>query len=69
MIGYGGRIAVIGKPSLGDPLRIRVDYGNGFETCLKGSYLALEYLYAAEMALEVCDAMDIPESSVELGLE
>ncbi len=68
LIGYGGRIAVIGKPSLGDPLRIRVDYGNGFETCLKGSYLALEYLYAAEMALEVCDAMDIPESSVELGL-
>ncbi len=68
VIGYGGRIAVMGNPSLGVPLRVRAEYGNGFETLLKGNYLALEYIYAFEMALEVCEAMGIPESSVELGL-
>lgn len=68
VIGYGGRITVMGKPSLGNPLRVRVDYGNGFETSLKGSYLALEYLYAAEMAVEVCGILGISESSLDLGL-
>ncbi|MGE0014572.1 MAG: coenzyme F430 synthase [Candidatus Methanomethylophilaceae archaeon] len=68
VIGYGGRIAVMGKPSLGAPLRVRAEYGNGFETSLKGNYLALEYLYAIEMSLEVCEAIGIPDSIVEHGL-
>lgn len=68
VIGYGGRIGVLGKPKLGDDVKIWVDYGKGFEVYLKKSYLALQYLDAMEMVLEVCERMGIPESSVRDGL-
>lgn len=68
VIGYGGRVKVLGKPKLGEIVKVQVDYGKGFEVHLKKSYLALEYIDAMEMALEVCERMGIPESYVKDGL-
>lgn len=68
IIGYGGRIRLLGETKLGGSARIRVDYGKGFETDLKNNYLALEYIDAAELAIQVCQEMAIPEASVKEGL-
>lgn len=66
--GYGDRIKVLNNPGFGEALRIRVDYGEGFETDLDSGYLALEYLDALEMTVTVCDIMDIPPESLKEGL-
>lgn len=66
---YGGRVSVIGTPAFGEPLRVSVDYRGTTEAELGGGYLALQYLEAIDLALEVCDAMDIPQEDVVSGLE
>ena len=58
------RVSVIGTPVFGEPLKISVNYKGEHEIELKGNYLALQYLEAMDMALEVCDAMDIPTEAV-----
>ena len=68
IIGYGGRIKVLNEPVLGESVKIHIDYKGGFETDLKGSYLALEYLDAIEMVIMVCETMKIPKLSLQEGL-
>jgi UDP-N-acetylmuramyl pentapeptide synthase len=68
IIGYGKKIKVLNEPVLGDSVKIHVDYEDGFETDLKGSYLALEYLDAMEMVIEVCKTMKISKSFLQKGL-
>lgn len=68
VIGYGKKIKVLNEPVLGDSVKIYVDYDGGFETELKGSYLALEYLDAMEMAVKVCEEIKVPKSSLQEGL-
>ncbi|MGI5964559.1 MAG: coenzyme F430 synthase [Candidatus Methanomethylophilaceae archaeon] len=68
LTGYGGRITVSEYPKVGGSLKIKVDYGNGFEIGMKSSYLAAEYIEAAELALQVCSEMEIPEKAVKEGL-
>ena len=58
------RVSVAGTPRFGEPLKIIVDYRGRQEVCLDGSFLGLQYVEAIDMALEVCDAMDIPAESV-----
>ncbi len=66
--GYGNRIEVLNNPGFGESLRIRADYGEGFETDLSSDYLALEYLDAIEMAVTVCGIMDTPTEDLKKGL-
>ncbi len=68
VIGYGKKIKVLNEPVLGESVKIHVDYDDGFETELKGSYLALEYLDAIEMTLKVCETMKIPKLFLQEGL-
>jgi UDP-N-acetylmuramyl pentapeptide synthase len=58
------KVTVVGKPVYGEPLKVSVEYKGTHEVDLKGNYLALQYLEAMDMALEVCDAMDIPAEAV-----
>ncbi len=58
------KVTIIGKPVYGEPLKVSVDYRGIHEIELKGNYLALQYLEAMDMALEVCDAMNIPAGTV-----
>ncbi len=66
--GYGGRVEPLNNPKFGESLKIRVDYKEGFETNLKHNYLALEYMDAFELAVAVCDIMDISVNAVKEGL-
>ena len=59
-----GKTEVIGKPEFGRPVRIAVEYRGRHEMELDGTYLGLQYIEAIDMALEVCDAMDIPQDAV-----
>ncbi len=68
LIGYGGRITVSEYPRIGESQKIKVNYGKGFETEMRSDYLALEYIDAAELALQVCSEMGIPEKAVKEGL-
>lgn len=68
VIGYGGKVTVLNEPVIGESLRVHVDYGDGFDADLKNTYLALEYLDAIELAVGVCEYMEIPESSLKEGL-
>lgn len=63
------RVAVIGKPVFGKPLKVSVDYKGKHEIELSGEYLALQYLDAVSMALGFCEEMDIPAEAVLAGLE
>lgn len=65
---YSERVRPVGEMSLGRPLRVSVDYRGTHEVELKGTYLALQYLDAMSMALEICDAMDVPADAVLGGL-
>lgn len=65
---YGRRVSVAGKPEFGKPLSVSVDYRGGHEIELRSDYLALQYLDAMDMALEICDAMDVPAETVLEGL-
>ena len=58
------KVTVEGKPVFNEPLPISVEYSGTHKINLKGSYLALQYIEAMDMALEVCDAMDIPADAV-----
>ena len=42
-----------------------MNYGKGFETEMRSDYLALEYIDAAELALQVCFEMGISEKAVK----
>ncbi|MDD2626589.1 MAG: coenzyme F430 synthase, partial [Candidatus Methanomethylophilus sp.] len=66
--GYGTRVKAVGKPVFGQSLKVSVDYRGTHEIELKGTYLALQYLDAMSMALEICDIMDIPAEAVLNGL-
>lgn len=68
VIGYGGKIKVLNEPVIGESVKIHVDYDEGFETELKGSYLALEYLDAVEMVVKVCEKMNISKLFLQKGL-
>ena len=65
---YGKRVSVVGRPEFGKPLEVSVDYRGKHEVSLRSDYLALQYLDAMDMALEVCDAMDVPAETVLEGL-
>lgn len=66
--GYGRRVQPVGKPAFGQPLTVAVDYRGTHEVTLPGTYLALQYLDAMDLALAVCDAMDVPVEAVLRGL-
>ncbi len=66
--GYGNRIKLLNNPSLGESLKVHVDYKNGFDVSMKNNYLALEYVDAFEMAVEVCDIMNVPSEFLKEGL-
>ncbi|AGI48237.1 UDP-N-acetylmuramoylalanine-D-glutamate ligase [Thermoplasmatales archaeon BRNA1] len=61
---YGRRLKVIGAPEFGKPLKVEADYRGTRQIELKGTYLALQYLDAMSMAMEICDVMDIPQDIV-----
>ena len=63
-----GRVRVVRTPALGEDLELDIDYRGKRRTKLDGSFLGLQYIEALEMALEVCDAMDVPREDVEKGL-
>ena len=63
------RVTVTRIPALGEDLELEVDYRGRFSVKMKGCCLGLQYIEALEMALEVCDAMDIPAEDVRKGLE
>ena len=52
--------AVLGKPF---PLIVRYK-GKEYEVALRGDYLSMQYTEAMDMALEVCEAMDLPSDKV-----
>ena len=58
------RVKQIGKAVFGEPLEIEIDYRGKHHASLDGSYLGMQYIEAMDMALQVCDAMDIPEDAV-----
>ncbi len=60
----GKKVTVERDPVFGEPLQVSVRYKGDHEISLKGNYLALQYIEAMDMALEVCDAMDIPDDVV-----
>ncbi len=64
----GKRVTVRGEPSFEEPLEVSVDYRGKHNVVLENGYLALQYLDAMDMALEICDAMDIPAETVIEGL-
>lgn len=66
---YGKRIRIIGKPEFLKPLRVSVDYKGPAEIELNADYLSLQYLDAMDLALEVCDKMDIPKEDILEGLK
>ncbi len=65
---YGKRVEAVGKPEFGKPLKVSVEYRGKHDTELGSGYLALQYLDAMDMALEICDAMDVPAETVLEGL-
>ncbi len=64
----GKKVEVIGKPEFGMPLKVAVQYRGRHEIELDASYLGLQYIEAMDMALEVCDAMDIGAEPVVKAL-
>lgn len=58
------KVSVAQKPVFGEPLEVTIEYKGTHKVSLDGNYLALQYLEAMDMALEVCDAMDIPADAV-----
>jgi len=58
------RVVPTGNVSLGESLSVTVDYRGESEIVLESGYLALSYLDAFDMALSICDAMDIPQEDV-----
>jgi UDP-N-acetylmuramoylalanine-D-glutamate ligase len=58
------KVKVNGKSEFGKPLDIIIDYKGERKATLDGNYLGLQYIEAIDMALEVCDAMDIPVDDV-----
>ncbi len=51
-------------PRIGEPLQLIIGYKGKNKVCLDGTYLGLQYVEAMEMALKVCEAMDIPADKV-----
>jgi UDP-N-acetylmuramoylalanine-D-glutamate ligase len=64
----GKRVTIEKEPRFGEPLKLTVEYKGRHEVELDGSFLGLQYIEAMEMALEVCDAMDIPADQVTAAL-
>lgn len=62
--GYGGRIKKLEKPEFGKPLKIAVEYDGETEIALRGDYLALQYLEAMDMALEMAYRLNVSKKSV-----
>jgi len=58
------RVIPVGTPEFGGPLKLSVDYKGIHEIELDGSFLGLQYVEAMNMALTVCDVMDIPADKV-----
>lgn len=57
-------VTVKEMPKFGEPLKLTVDYNGKHDVELDGSYLGLQYVEAIDMALKVCDAMNIDSDSV-----
>ena len=54
-----------GDPVLGNPFPITVRYqGKEYDIALRGDYLSVQYTEAMDMALEICEAMDLPAKGV-----
>jgi len=66
---YGHRVIPIGKPVFGEPLKVSVEYRGKHEATLRADYLALQYLRSFDLALEICDAMDVPAEAVIAAME
>ena len=66
---YGNRVKVLGKPTIGTPLEICIDYRGKHELMLSGNYLALQYVKTMDVVLEICDSMNISAEQVIMGLE
>ncbi len=65
---YGPRVKAVSEPAFGKSFAVEVEYRGTHRIELPGTYLALQYLDAMSMALEFCDAMDIPAEAVLDGL-
>lgn len=63
--GYRSRVTPACDPEFAKPLKVSVDYGGEKSQIeLDASYLSLQYLDAMDAALEICDAMGVPEDVV-----
>ncbi|MDR3075530.1 MAG: coenzyme F430 synthase [Candidatus Methanoplasma sp.] len=69
LIGYGGRVGVIGNTEIGKPSRIGIEYKGRHELELPGKYIHLQYIDTIEAVLEACSEMDVPASQVIEGLK
>ncbi|MBE6528723.1 MAG: coenzyme F430 synthase [Thermoplasmata archaeon] len=63
------RVTVASEPEIGSPLRLTIDYRGKHDIAFDGSFLGLQYIEAIDMALTVCDIMDIPADSVVKALQ
>jgi len=59
-----GRVKQSGKAKFGEPLGIDIEYRGTHHSSLDGSYLGMQYIEAMDMALQVCEVMDIPADAV-----
>lgn len=58
-------VSIVGEPALGKPLVLSVRYGGKqYEARLRDDYLAIQYLEAIDMDMEICEAMDLPAEKV-----
>jgi UDP-N-acetylmuramyl pentapeptide synthase len=69
LIYFGGRTKLMGRPEIGKPTKISIDYDGEHELCLPGSYLHMQYMGAIEAVLEACHEMMVPLHQIIKGLE
>ena len=58
------KVKVRGGLSFGLPVEIEISYKGKHKVKLDGNYLGLQYIEAIDMAVEVCDVMNIPADVV-----
>lgn len=64
-ITFNDNIKVIGTAHIGEGVKIEFDYkGKKESATLDGSYLSLQYIPSMDIALKVCETMDIPSDRV-----
>jgi UDP-N-acetylmuramoylalanine-D-glutamate ligase len=63
------RVTPVSSPVFGSPLELTVNYKGEHKVELDGSFLGLQYVEAMDMALTVCDIMDVPAEKVVAALK